>query len=80
MPAGDKEEEDKVSPSSSDGDDDDIIPAIVLGSIFGLFIIILIISLYCFCRRKKRCGGMALFLLFTVLAHISKMSDYNVLI
>lgn len=41
-----------ASPVSKESDD--LIPPIVLAIIFGLFVIVLIISLYCFCRRRKR--------------------------
>ena len=39
------------------GDDEpaSLIPPIVLGCIFGIFVVILGASLYCFCLRKKRC-------------------------
>ena len=39
--------------TSKGGSDPDLVPPIVLGVIFGVFIIVLLISLYCFCRRKK---------------------------
>ena len=48
MPGGES-----VSGTNKGGSDPDLVPPIVLGVIFGVFIIVLLISLYCFCRRKK---------------------------
>lgn len=43
-----------VIPNTRNDDDEGIdIAPYVLGAIFGVFIILLIISLYCFCKKRK---------------------------
>lgn len=42
------------TPLSNKNMDSNLIPPIVLGCIFGMFIIILITCMYCFCARKRK--------------------------
>ena len=77
MPGGEP-----VSDSNKGGSDPDLVPPIVLGVIFGVFIIVLLVSLYCFCRRKKgRYQGKGFLekLLMSISTHFRSVFHYYTL-